>query len=330
MILKRIATGIFLAVMLSGCTLLEDGHYILTDSDNPVSSQLTQLEAINSQSSQIKPADSPMLELIARQQVLDNTKRIDQLIVERADMVKNVNRVIELDAELSYLMSELKNADALNSLSSETFALNEYSSQGSSSVTAANDYTSPEITRWAENKEPMLVADTNAQALPIAGKAKPIISDLGVQDNKFANTADSTNQNLASQSIKSDAGDKFSSPVLSKPSIGPDKLGENTNLGMQCAHNAVTNTSADGVGIHLISVKNQNSLSGAADSLMSKFPNELCETTAKIESVSVKGESYYSLRFGPYVDREYALSICSKLKTKGQYCGLAKFSGRTL
>ena len=312
---KRISISILGAILLSGCSLLEDGNYF------------SQQEPINPNDLN-ESTDSALAAISSEQQVKENRKQIDQLSADWAELVKNVNRVVELDSELSYLLNALQKSEGLNSLTSSNLALNEYSAQVPENDAVTDKLSLSDAMDQLSNQIQSLPSKTNAQISPVIQKAKPILTDDGADNTKFSNSTGDAEQASASPNKNSQVGNKFTSIVGPTPVLTSGKFSQAIEPGSNCTNNPKGQNG--NVAVHLISLKNQNNISTAADSLMNRFPNELCETSAKIENVSVNGESYYSLRFGPYANREHALSICSKLKAQGQYCGLTKFSGRTL
>lgn len=79
--------------------------------------------------------------------------------------------------------------------------------------------------------------------------------------------------------------------------------------------------------LHLASYKNFNNAKSGWLNLRQKYASTWCEASARLETVSVKGTDYFSLRVGGYDSKEAANQMCSKIRAQGDYCQVASFSG---
>lgn len=145
-----------------------------------------------------------------------------------------------------------------------------------------------------------------------------------VADSKFSDSLPSAPQTNNRASINSasnnSAGvsDKFSGTQNSNASSLSDQC-------FQSAGGATGNFS-----VHLASYKSSSNAAKGWSSLFEKHKAILCQLTPKLADVNANGQQFLSLRVGPLRDRASAVTLCSLIKAKGDYCASAEFMGRPL
>ena len=82
-------------------------------------------------------------------------------------------------------------------------------------------------------------------------------------------------------------------------------------------------------GVHIASFKLSNKLPEGWNKIVKRYP-ELCKKGGVVRNVSINGTTFYSLRVGPYENKQAAKAFCSTLKANSQYCRITHFNGEAL
>ena len=290
-----------------------------------------------------KPQSKAMQNTIAIAKVEETDKKLDTLIKEWDAVKSDINRIIELEAELGFIVNELNKQDSLNSLHKENIALVQYTPDSMPEVNLGNPIDSD---KNFVSPAQEIAKGTNTKV----GQAAPIINmsndaDVGSKfssqsSNKLVNglAATTSPDNRLEQNEALRMDNKFSqnsdNKQLSSNYQTASIVGElpsdriNSNEG-EASERCSLSSIDESIGIHLISLKDEKKVNKAANELLSKFSAQLCGAY-KVNNVLVKGERYYSVRFGPYINRQEAQKACSSIRAEGQYCGLADFVGQTM
>lgn len=296
-----------------------------------------------------KMQSKAMLNTIANAKVEETDKKLETLIKEWDAVKSDINRIIELEAELGFIVDELTKQDSLNSLHKENIALAQYTPESMPEVNSGDpirsdrDFAPPEQERNRENTT--IVGQAAAiinmdNVIDVGTKFSAQASNLALNDPTSANTSETrleqnkamrmdnkfsqnthTKQGISSYQTASIVGSLPSDNLMHNESNSLSTLSTNEGCKLASLDNSI--------GIHLISLKDEKKVNKAANQLLNKFSALLCGSY-KVNNVVVKGEQYYSVRFGPYTNRQEAQKACSLIRAKGQYCGLADFVGQTM
>lgn len=296
-----------------------------------------------------KPQSKAMQNTIAISKAEETDKKLNSLIKEWDAVKSDINRIIELEAELGFIVEELNKQDSLNSLNQENIALVEYTPESMPEVNSGDpihsdqDFvsTAQEIGKGSNtvvgqaapiiNVASVLEVDsqfssqsskqpTNRLGSNISSENRLQQNEVLRMDNKFSQISDNKLQSSTFQTA-SIVGELPSDRVMNNKGDANNTL----LAGERCSLSSIDKS----IGIHLISLKDEKKVNKAANELLNKFSAQLCGTY-KVNNVLVKGEQYYSVRFGPYTNREEAQKACSSIRAEGQYCGLADFVGQTM
>ena len=91
--------------------------------------------------------------------------------------------------------------------------------------------------------------------------------------------------------------------------------------------NYSSNIIGQGSAVHLVSYKSKQLLLPGSQKLSKTFAEVLCGKMPLVKQVEVNGSTFYSMRFGPFQNKQSALQACSNIKKTGQYCGVTQFDG---
>lgn len=326
-------------LFLNGCTSTSsDGFFSSASTSTDESSSAVKYNSADSASAQ---------KVLEQAREMTTERKLDLLVAEWQAVKSDINRVIELESELGFIVNELTKQDSLSSLYDPNIQLTEYTPQ--SMPEAEQD-------KVIENDADFMAAVEKLTQNPIVGKANPLMDKPKVQliDNKFSNQSSQImpiDKQLSSNSSKvgyqnsshSDIDNKFSGNDTLQNSIsGANKASivgplpsatssYSTNLkATSDAHEKCELSSQNSkIGVHLISLKDEAKVSKAASELLEKFSTQLC-STFRVNNVVVKGENYFSVRFGPYMSKQDAQEACLSIRSQGQYCGLAEFVGQLM
>lgn len=347
-------------LLLSGCAVNPSAW--LSFSNNETNNE-TNDESATRPTEKVKQENNTSNRDFTAAQALVNTadasatqKKVDSLAAEWAALKPEITRLIELEAELGFIVNELAKQDGLNSLQNPDMLLTEYTPQNMApmqditpqDIVIEDDFVAAAQKLGQANRNNIVVGqampimdvpqdasiDTKFSA-PLKGSVMPQATankDVVVVDRTLP-----TNNNLPA-TITSHIDSKFNrtysntSPktiVGSIPSLQRNastaSLSTASSLRDKCDVGSTTNT----IGVHLISIKDQAKVGQAAHELLNKFAGQLC-SSFKVNNVVVKGEQYFSIRFGPYLSEQDAQQACSSIRAKGQYCRPTEFVGQLM
>jgi hypothetical protein len=337
--LKHFLMLTMVVLLLNGCTSIPSKWLFSSDDKHSEDSSLSE-----NRKSIERPKSQQAIEQARN---IATEKRLDALLAEWQAVKSDINRIIELESELGFIVNELTKQDSLNSLHSPNIQLTEYTPQ-SMPPSAQGELI--------DNDTDFMAAAEKLNQTPIVGSALPIMNDEQLIDSKFSslgNSAGDSNKQIVannsngkpnSQNNSRQDQSKFSNQVKSQDLflsdtrasiVGPlpkdDNYKHSNNLKTATVEHQKCESSSQNkqIGIHLISLRDENKVNKAANDLLKKFSTELC-ATVKVNNVVVKGENYFSVRFGPYLSKQEAQDACTSIRLQGQYCGLTEFVGQLM
>lgn len=327
--LKHFLMLTMVVLFLNGCTSLPSKWLFTSDDKNSEASLLNE----NHKSIHLPKSQ----QAIEQARNIATEKRLDTLLAEWQAVKSDINRIIELESELGFIVNELAKQDSLNSLHSPNIQLTEYTPQ---SMPQSGQGES------IDNDSDFIVAIEKLNETPIVGSALPLMDDTQIMDSKFSsqgNVVENSNKQIIASSssaeptlsINSLQVQNLSLPDNKASIIGPlpkdstDKNSINLKTAVAVHQKCELSSQTNQIGIHLISLKDENKVNKAANDLLKRFSSELC-ATVKVNNVVVKGENYFSVRFGPYLNKQEAQDACTSIRSQGQYCGLAEFVGQLM
>ncbi|MFW8590195.1 SPOR domain-containing protein [Glaciecola sp. 2405UD65-10] len=314
---KKLSALIASSCLLFSCSIIPDMSKVeafLTNSQDESSFEMEEAEGITN----AKP--SPSIE--------EQTTSIDELKVIIAKQNQRweeaqpaISRLIELEQDISFLTEQFGNLNPVPDYGSQYNVPGGFTasteqdvlSSGSTVRPSFNTVTTPaELTKINEkDDEPPSKFSGKNSTMPsnvaVAAPAKPVMGNNLKQANP---------SHLVSNSNDGVDDAKFTGGKLT-----PDSKQE------QC--DTSNYTIGNGFAIHLASFKSRASVTKSWDDFKGKAADITCNKLALNETVSVKGQTFYSLRFGPYSSKQEALKTCSAIKTFQSYCGVTNFKGET-
>lgn len=96
--------------------------------------------------------------------------------------------------------------------------------------------------------------------------------------------------------------------------------GNNTNCVKPASNNA-------NYAVHVASYQQQNNVAKGWNIISNKYPDLLCQLSAKSNPVQVNGKRFYSLRVGPLESPRAAKILCEAIRNKGGYCTTSDYLG---
>lgn len=245
---------------------------------------------------------------------LDKThKMLVEHLKEWSSVKGNINRLLELESELAYLVNALKQQDELVVLVEPDEII--------------GDFTAPELLSIDKQNEVNFGEPDKID--------KELESEVeGVNNNKFSSNKAATVQTfaapklpvVASESKEGVSKAKFSNAGLNSISESTTQLKQNINNEQSCLPNY---NQSGKYALHLISVSNKDKIDAAQQQMTEKYNDTLCGKYVKIAQVLIRDIEFSSLRFGPFDKKVDAQNACSEIQASGQYCSVATFDGYT-
>ncbi len=186
--------------------------------------------------------------------------------------------------------------------------------------------------------------------------ASPVASnDSGVSVDKFSSTQDFSQVKV--QSAKkinvnaSTVADKFSSSQNKKPttleelanyidandvsmaskfsdnSANSRSYGSSNNIKPNNTCKPSSYILGKGYAIHLASFSNENTANKELKKFVENNSNISCGKVPLIKDVNVNAKQFYSLRLGPFENKNGAVRMCDLVKKTQSYCGITTFDG---
>jgi hypothetical protein len=263
----------------------------------------------------------------------ENEKNIDQFIEEWETVRPALMRVVALEEDMQYLLQSMSEINE----TAPAFAANEQSFQAVSlepqyetaTVQNYDDATEFKQDKFSQNT---IQSSNTANAEPasnIKTLAAPRLTSLDDSiEEKFASQNTTLIDNKFSTQINTidQTYDTEPKALHSDTSQETFVMNKNEPFDANCAIFA-GNKIGEGNAVHLISYKSKQLLSEGSRKIAKQFSDELCGKMPVFKEVLVNGERFYSMRFGPFVDKDEALTVCSSIKKSGQYCGVTDFDG---
>lgn len=275
-------------------------------------------------------------------------QKVDDFLIEWHAMKREINRVIQLEGELTYLVDLFNKSSGMELYSdSENELLENVSASELASVTTkslADKFTSPKHELSADTDvkstevDPTTLQTNDTELKAQLGKAKPLLAieqpskandeiGLGVSDSKFSS--------LSAPTISPDR--KLVRAVVSTQNIigNPSKFSNEFDRSMKTTDDIQdtcenVSVSDGGFAIHLSSLSNAANVPAAVHQLSKNLADVLCNKKAKMALVKVNGIDYSSIRFGPYLSRESATQACNSIRVRGNYCKVTTFDGQSI
>lgn len=258
-----------------------------------------------------------------------------QQIKEMLSMRDDLNRLIELEADLTFLLDEMGRFEDQNPNlvftqanfdKAETAQNKEviYSSEGVASR-AQTGMSNPLKFSEPGNLESLGLANDRAEEHTVLSRSR-----FSEQNATFNSPESSEVTTTAAKKMNS----ALAQPQLEH--VNNDKFSTGTGLSLQTPTSIVAEASScssiitgknNPFAVHLASYGSEKSAIEAWKRIMSEHGNDLCTDIAKTQTVLVKGKTYHRLNAGGYVDKNIAQKICSKLKKRSAYCKVVKFEG---
>ncbi len=245
---------------------------------------------------------------------LDKThKMLVEHLSEWGALKGNINRLLELEAELAYLVNALKQQDELILLSKPDEII--------------ADFSAPELLS-IDKKENSGIAQESPQIITSVKQSE------GVNNTKFKANNSNTVQTFAAPKLPVAAAEplegvnksKFIQAGFNGDSDKVSHLKQDAKKQAGCRPNF---NQTGKYALHLISVSEAEKISEAHKQMTQKYNDTLCGKYLKIAQVLMRDTEFNSLRFGPFVKKEEAQKACSRIQSAGQYCSVAMFDGYT-
>lgn len=269
---------------------------------------------------------------LAKKELSSYKAQVEEMLAMRSSL----NRLIELEADLTFLLDEMGRFEEQNP--NLTFAQEQVEQYAQEKETVY----SPDGVRSKLNVGGMNALKFSAPSnIESVGLASSQAKEQAVLDtNRFSNksailkksnvtevttiAAPKLNSTLLGSGTEQFRNNKFSNAPSS--SFQPNQNIANKNIVCDGIQTNVSNSFA----VHLASYGSQKSAITAWTRLRTEHGSELCSDIAKTQTVVVKGKTYYRLNVGGYAQKRFAQTICSKLRKQSTYCNVVEFEGNVI
>lgn len=275
------------------------------------------------------------------------SKELQSAVTEWQSLKPSINRLVEMENDLSYLLVQLGDVKSTPMLEisndeiTDTFVVAEkFEAEASAEVELAkaapiidlkpsNSLASIRPTIMPSAVDSSTIAmkqDKFSSANQISSVTQAPITYKGNVDkvaiNKFAN-GEQGNQ-IIKQGVEAD---KFTT------SAEPSSFSEKNIVisGSANCQRAESNTIvSDGIAIHIASFKSHKLAEDSLSKFESQYRDIACNKSPVIKQVIVKNVTYHSARLGPYLNRKEAEAACRAVRTVQSYCAITDFEGVVL
>lgn len=296
---------ILAALLLSGCNLLPE----------------------ESKETAIKDAEEYEVE----KQLGEYKQQIDEMLAMR----DGLNRLIELEADLTYLLDEMGRFEEqnpnlefaqVNFDEKEKAQNNEvvYSAGGVSNKSQLGSLNPLKFSAPG-NLESRGLGSFQAKEQKVLGNKRFSEKEVLFSSPKLSEVtttaAQKLNAALAQPQPEHVNNDKFSTGDRSPSQLPMSIVSEFANC------NSIKTDKFNSFAVHLASYGSLKSAIEAWKRIRAEYGNELCSDIAKTQIVIVKGKTYHRLNVGGYVDKRIAQEVCIKLQNRSVYCKAVEFEG---
>ena len=296
---KRNGLVIALTLAISACSILPDMSDIPFIGSNKAEEETQDLQPIN-----FFGGDSESFV-----EELSEEARVAQELRSEWEAVRpSINRLIELESDLSFLIDQL-NQSATGP---------DFTSTPNDRQFVVNDGTEKFDTAIPTEQALLDLGQSSVQVQPVRSLT---VNSGGVNQQKFNGSFEEQTSNVSSlppvQTAKQEVNDNKFSGLASNSPFSAVNSGTCPTIG-----------NGEGFSMHIASFKQRDK----ARSLLSEYKNRLmqgkpCGNTAMIAEVEVNGEVFFSARLGVFVSKEEALAACNAVKNIQSYCAVTRNQG---
>ena len=315
---NRILALLLISMSLSGCYSLSD--IWSGEEETAVSSN------IKGPKESSDPRVSAEFVSSLRESSNEQNQKVREFVSEWKTMKPALMRVVALEEDMQFLLQTLNDVNAVGPVySADNPVLDtnnaiqpDYEQAAPMNLVGTDSLQTRAANSAMPNNTANKFSGTNtavkAQPAPkrinslLSNEAEPNLNTTMSQvDNKFSGSSSTNN-----------TANKFQQTALS------DNNGNSTSD--RCNEYQPTDIGR-GSAVHLVSYKTKNLLSSQSAKLTATFSEVLCGKLPVVKEVMVNGSLFYSMRFGPFADKNEARKACSDIKKTGQYCGVTTFDG---
>lgn len=302
---KRIAVALLATCSLSGCYSLSN---LWPDALSAEPAKLT-----NAKFLEAKLVNSS-----------DKQAKLEGFVKEWESVRPALMRVVALEEDMQFLLQSMSDVNDVGPVYSASNPILDVS------ASIKQEYTEAEVANYVGRKHPKTpeFSQERLQGKSLSGSTNTMSKVKAVPAPKTMATNNQVITQSLTQTQKKTMDNKFSS----KPSNQPARIAQQKTFISELAANYDCSDFSrqkigEGNAIHLVSYKSKQRLVSGSEQLTKKFSDVLCGKMPIFKEVIVNGNMFYSMRFGPFINKSEALKACSNIKKTGQYCGVTKFDG---
>lgn len=250
---------------------------------------------------------------------------VSQYIEEWQELKPTLNKVIALESELSYVLKELDKVDSSVETMTEVpkgflQSFEKDMSGGSRLVDSSlqNSNTTTKQTPALESAE--VTSNLGPASISQAARNNVKLASAQQVPQRLSDNVNGVEQIDAKFSSKP-------SPLLENSYKAVTAVSRSNSK--SCGNDSLSRI-GEGFAVHLASYSKQASLAEGKNVFQGKYADHLCQKTAVVKAVSVKGRDFYSLRYGPYETRTEAQKVCNDIRIGSDYCTISQFEGERL
>jgi len=235
------------------------------------------------------------------------SQRLDKTEDELSSLRADVNKVIALESDLSFIVDQFSNVNT------ETYSL----PINQPNISLLPAYASKEEAAKLDSIKDSLVDESDNTLVSPALALNSSLLDTGVNDLKFSGTSLQSND---AEFNKDSEENKFST----QRTIATD------DSQAQCQINMLVSADTNKFGLHIASYTNLQNVKPGLDKLVNTHPIVLCGKGPLLKDTIVNNKKYVSLRFGPFNSLTEANKACGLIQAKNQYCKVIDFDGKSI
>lgn len=235
-----------------------------------------------------------------------------QELQEWKQLQPSIVRLIELEQDLKFILDEVSNT-----------------SQTTDDFTNVDNIATG-FNNFSDEPDPV---QNNSEELALASNSKFSEPSFPLVNNNNVNVKPATKP-LSAELYSDDAiADKFSNAQgkllpVSNASLKPQVLRENILLAS--GNNEECFAAKGEFALHLVSYSQEKQIDTGWKKLKDLINPITCNRQPLVDEVVVNSKKYYSLRVGPYLTSQQVREVCSMVSKQGLYCGVAKYSGKSI
>lgn len=261
---------------------------------------------------------SHLLNKIKQQEIKDE---LQQHIEDYQSVKPSIERLVELESDLRILVAQI----AALQQSPETIVQEDVSKAATQGIPDINDLDLAKTTIDSENNsadvvqlKPQKADMPEVNAIPMPKISTPVEA-IQLPKETVSNVQMAfVKPNISTK--REDSGSEQQPTSNSQFGLSGD-YAQCEPLGAQ--------PNANYFAVHISSFNRADLVVKGWNDAVQTYP-ELCQKSGVIQRIHIKNKLFYSLRVGPYIEKDSAKAFCKQIRANKQYCRVTDFTGQRL